>query len=145
MNFKRKNENAYQTRKLKVTNIFPRFSSKNNRRGIPFLSFNRIQSKSNKNQAATTCTNLNFIPNTLEENLTTSKVYLESFLLNTTSSKAMTQCFLSDLRIALVLSNRQHGISQVRSIVLSGLIDPRRQVSRSYLCPQKLTISATYV
>ena len=114
MNFKRKHENVCQTRKLKVTNIFPGFSSKNDRRGIPFLSFNRIQSKSNKNYPATTCTNLNFIPNQLEENLTTSKVYLESFLLNTTSSKARTQCFLSDLCIALVLSNRQHCISQVR-------------------------------
>ena len=108
MNFKRKRENVYQTRKLKVTNIIPLFSSKNDRRGIPFLSFNRIQTKSNKNQAARTCTNLNFIPNQLEENLTTSKVYLESFLLHTTSSKARTQCFLSDLRIALVLNNRQH-------------------------------------
>ena len=56
MNFKRKHENAYQTRKLKVTNIFPRFSSRNDRRGIPFLSFNRIQSKSIKQKLG--CHNL---------------------------------------------------------------------------------------
>ena len=62
---------------------------------LPQLGYNSV-----------TCTNLNFIPNQLEENLTTSKVYLESFLLNTTSSKDRTQCFLSDLRIALILNNQ---------------------------------------
>ena len=35
MNFKLKQENVYQTRQLNVTNIFPRFSSKNDRRATP--------------------------------------------------------------------------------------------------------------
>ena len=142
MNFKRKHENVYQTRKLKVTNIFPRLSSKNDRRGIPFLSFKRIQSKSNKNQAATTCTNLNFIPNQLEENLTTAKVYMESFLLNTTSLKARTQCFLICVLPQYSTTGNTEFHKLDPSIVLSGLIDPQRQASRSYLCPHKLTITS---
>ena len=35
MNFKLKQENFYETRQLNVSDIFPRFSSKNDRRGIP--------------------------------------------------------------------------------------------------------------
>ena len=48
ISFKLKQENVYQTRKLNVTNIFPRFLSKNNRRDIPSRASTEFTAKQMK-------------------------------------------------------------------------------------------------
>ena len=57
MNFNLKQENVCQTKHLNVTYIFPRFSSKNDRRGIPSrvpTEFRAKQTKSRLPQFAPT-------------------------------------------------------------------------------------------
>ena len=66
MNSKLKEENVFQTRKLNVTNISPRFSFKIERTGLPFrFVLQQNSEQSIRKVAATTCTNLNLIPNQL--------------------------------------------------------------------------------
>ena len=50
MNFKLKQENVYQTRQLNVTNIFPRFSSKNDKSGIPSRASTEFRAKQTKSR-----------------------------------------------------------------------------------------------
>ena len=90
MNFKLKEENVYQTRKLNATNTFPWFSSKNDsyRRGIPSCASTEFRAKEKDKRKVGYC-NLHQlelkIPKQLKENLTAAKASLESFLLNTTN------------------------------------------------------------
>lgn len=70
--------------------------------------------QSNENQAATTCTNMNLMPNQREENLTTAKASLKSFLFNTMILKSKDSVFsylhiqfLSSLFDNLVLRNSE--------------------------------------
>ena len=48
MNYKLKQENVYQTRKLNVANIFPRFSAKSDRTAIPSRASTKFRAKQTK-------------------------------------------------------------------------------------------------
>ena len=48
MNFIQKHENIYQTRKLNVTNMFPRLSFKTDKRGIPSRALTEFRAKQMK-------------------------------------------------------------------------------------------------
>ena len=50
MNFQLKQENVYQTKQLSVINIFQRFSSKNDRRGIPSRDSTEFRAKQTKSR-----------------------------------------------------------------------------------------------
>ena len=103
MNFKRKHENVYQTRKLTVTNIFPRFSSKSDRRDDTFSLF---QQNSEQIKQKLGCHNLHQLelytkPTWRKLDNFEGLLGIFSFKYQKFKSYCRTQRFLSDLRSCL--------------------------------------------